>query len=145
MFKVAKSIQVSKEKVIVQIVEAKIGHFDTEKKKTIYKKQKELEITVTGFINNEENYIHFILNKSLEELLVIDKYQKINIKKNEIIDNYLVNDGKMSIVEIENLEILRFNKSLIISFDYKTFEKDFFGLAEIEVEINTLPETFKSI
>ena len=145
MFKVAKSIQVSKEKVIVQIVEAKIGHFDTEKKKTIYKKQKELEITVTGFINNEENYIHFILNKSLEELLVIDKYQKINIKKNEIIDNYLVNDGKMSIVEIENLEILRFNKSLIISFDYKTFEKDFFGLAEIEVEINTLTETFKSI
>ena len=28
MFKVAKSIQVSKEKAIVQVVEAKIGHFD---------------------------------------------------------------------------------------------------------------------
>ena len=145
MFKVAKSIQVSKEKAIAQVVETKIGHFDTEKKKTIYKKQKELEITVTGFINNEENYIHFILNKPLEEILAIKNFQKIDIKKNEIIDNYLVNDGKMAVVEIENLEILRFNKSLIISFDYKTFEKDFFGLAEIEVEINTLPETFKSI
>ena len=145
MFKVAKSIQVSKEKAIAQVVEAKIGHFDTEKKKTIYKKQKELEITVTGFINNEENYIHFILNKPLEEILAIKNFQKIDIKKNEIIDNYLVNDGKMSIVEIENLEILRFSKSFIISFNYKTFEQDFFGLAEIEVEINTLTETFKSI
>ena len=142
MFKVARSIQVSKEKVIVQIVEAKIGHFDTEKKKTIYKKQKELEITVTGFINNEKNYIHFILNKPFEELLTIKKFQKIDIKKNEIIDNYLVNDGKMSVVEIENFEILRFSKSFIISFDYKTFEQDFFGLAEIEVEINTLTEAF---
>ena len=55
MFKVAKSIQVSKEKAIVQGVEAKIGHFDTEKKKTISKKQKELEITITGFIKDEEN------------------------------------------------------------------------------------------
>ena len=142
MFKVARSIQVSKEKVIVQIVEAKIGHFDTEKKKTIYQKQKELEITITGFINNEKNYIHFILNKPFEELLTIKKFQKIDIKKNEIIDNYLVNDGKMSVVEIENFEILRFSKSLIISFEYKTFENDFFGVVEIEVEINTLTEAF---
>lgn len=142
MFKVARSIQVSKEKVIVQIVEAKIGHFDTEKKKTIYQKQKELEITITGFINNEKNYIHFILNKPFEELLTIKKFQKIDIKKNEIIDNYLVNDGKMSVVEIENFEILRFSKSFIISFEYKTFENDFFEVVEIEVEINTLTEAF---
>lgn len=138
MFKIARSIPTLQESNNIQVVEASIGQYDSKSNKTIYTKKKELEIDISGRIDNDEYSVHFIITKPFQDYLNIESYDKILIKKENIRDNYITVNGITYLDIILDLAVLKFDKKLIFTMMFRNYKEDIFGTAEVELEMARL-------
>lgn len=135
MFKVAKNITTLDECVDVRIVNVEDGNIDYGNHKVVKNKIKELEISISGIIDNDKYCLHFIILKPISEYEYIKKYEKIEVEKDMLIDNYIIINGVAYIDPIIDMEILRYGDKLVFSLLFRDYDNEFFGTAEFSVDL----------
>ncbi len=140
MFKIAKSNDVENEKLEYEITKVVISKFDEVKNKRITEKVNELEITLIGEIGGDIFSIHFIVSKPINELLNIEKYTKINMSEKTLCDYYLMVNGIAHMCLKIDLEILRYNNTLVFTLDFCSDDNEYFGYSTFEIEMSKLGE-----
>lgn len=136
MYRIGKIVDVFDEKEEVQFIEVEQTSFHSNEKKTT--KIKALEISVSGNLNNDDYSLHFIINKSIEEFINLENYDRIRVSNNHIIDSYIkFNDVTYLNLEI-NVEIMRLATELNIYFVFQEENKDFFGEVEFSIDLDVI-------
>lgn len=138
MFKIAKNKQVDNENIDIEIVDAEVGTFNRETKKSEMLKIQQLSVSISGNINNNSYCLHFIINKPISDYLNIKKYDKIKMDSNKIIDNYMVINGVAYLDIMINIEIIKFNDKLIFELLFQESDREYFGTAEFEMSLKEI-------
>ncbi len=138
MFKIAKSMDATNEKINFQTVSIKVCHFDKEKNQSIDTKVDALEINVSGTANSDEYYLHFIISKPISDYENMRRYEEIVIAENDIKDSYIAVNGIADVDLKMNLKMIRFDTTVLCSLLFRNDNMDIFGRAEIELDLNKL-------
>ncbi len=93
-------------------------------------------------IKNDDYYLSFIIGKEINEILNIEKYEKMELSSKDIFDSmFSIGDESPYLGEVEfhNIVINMFNDDLVISFEFSC-HKEYYGNAEIEIKIDKIKE-----
>ena len=138
MFKIARNVSTTEEHFKFEIGEVVRGHYDTEEKKHIYSKISDLHISVYGKIDEHEYCLHFIPRIPIEQYFDIPKYESLKFTENEMDENYIMIDGIAYLDLKIDLKVLRYNETLIFTLTFRDCDAEFYGDAEIEIELEEL-------
>ena len=100
------------------------------------KKYKNLIIEV----NNSDYHLEISLDKDINDILSIKKYDKMELGKNDVIDAIFTDaKNKKRFVIITNIVINMFNDAIGISLDFNS-EQEYYGSVEVEIKLDNLKE-----
>ena len=100
------------------------------------KKYKNLIIEV----NNSDYHLEISLDKDINDILSIKKYDKMELGKNDVIDAIFTDaKNKKRFVIITNIVINMFNDAVGISLDFNS-EQEYYGSVEVEIKLDNLKE-----
>lgn len=143
MFNIAYNVETDKQHVDVKVVDASFMHFE-DGKKTSVDYYKELDVSISGMLNNKECSLNFIITKPVDEYLKIEKYKEEEICPEKLTDLYFNEDDVTDFsLEIKDMKVLRYSDSLIFSFYFYESNYRYFGNAEFEVDVDLIEKELK--
>ena len=138
MFNFAQNIEMSDYKASTKVVDSSHMSFEDGKETGIVF-LKQLDVSISGKIDEKKYGLHFIITKPIEEYLNIEKYKQVEIGFEKITDLYLTEDNIADMsLEIKDMKVLRFNNELIFSFYYFESTYRYFGNVEFEVDVELI-------
>lgn len=100
------------------------------------KKYKNLIIEV----NNSDYHLEISLDKDINDILSIKKYDKMELGENDVIEAIFTDaKNKKRFVIITNIVINMFNDAIGISLDFNS-EQEYYGSVEVEIKLDNLKE-----
>ena len=91
-------------------------------------------------VNNSDYHLEISLDKDINDILSIKKYDKMELGKNDVIEAIFTDaKNKKRFVIITNIVINMFNDAIGISLDFNS-EQEYYGSVEVEIKLDTLKE-----
>ncbi len=91
-------------------------------------------------VNNSDYHLEISLDKDINDILSIKKYDKMELGKNDVIEAIFTDaKNKKRFVIITNIVINMFNDAVGISLDFNS-EQEYYGSVEVEIKLDTLKE-----
>ena len=132
--------QVDKEKINISIGKNETTTFkDGKKEKTTISPELEIEFEFT--IDNNNYYFDFYITKPFEDYLKLNNYDKINIDKKYIIEDYaLLNNEYATFPNIE-IDVQKLGNNLVFTFNVKEYYDEYFFTVEKEFSLSNINES----
>lgn len=144
MFKIAKNINTFNEQVNARIVNVEVHNIDHQNNRLINQTLQELEINISGTIDDDACSMHFIISKPIKDYYDIKEYQKVEIEIDHIFDSYIMINEVVYADPLIELEILRFNDEFVFSMFFRDYDNEFFGNAEFNIKLKELEQKEES-